>query len=282
VRFLLSLAGSRTQHTITVAGGGCFLSLSFLFPFRYNDQGLKETQALLAETKKLLAAHQITGGVAANTVKVREPVDVGVLQEKYKQLQQELARQQTAYGKLEEALKTANFQAKTNKSLLAEAVAEHTDMTMRLNRRIAELEQYIALLESGDTVGVRRKESRRLSAILLILFLVCFIFFSWWEQASAAETRVRERMVADAVAAVKKANLVEISLMKDAMARANAQVAAQYANEAKTAAQFFAGESKTREKQHIQAMGRREKEHAKEIARVKEACEQRINVLSVS
>jgi hypothetical protein len=88
-------------------------------------------------------------------------------------------------------------------------------------------------------------------------------------------------MVADAVAAVKKANLVEISLVKDATARANAQVASQYANEAKTAAQFFAGESKTREKQHIQAMDRREKEHAKEIARVKEACEQRVAVLSV-
>ncbi len=120
----------------------------------YNDLGVKETQALLAETKKLLLANSITNNVVLTTVKVREPVDVGVLQEKHAALQHELAKQQTAMVKLEESLKTAKFQAKTSKSLLAEAVAEHADVTMRLNRRIAELETYIALLESGDTVGV--------------------------------------------------------------------------------------------------------------------------------
>ncbi len=91
----------------------------------------------------------------ADRLVVREPVDVGALQDEAVTLRKKTTEQVAALAKLEEATKAYKFQARTSRNQLLAAQADHADTVMRLERRIHELEDYLRRLESGDSLGVR-------------------------------------------------------------------------------------------------------------------------------
>ncbi len=116
--------------------------------------GLQQAQAQLTAAKLVLQRNGLTLD-AAGPVVVRAPVDVGALQDEAAALRTSVAEQAAALTKLEEGVRAYRFQARTARNQLAQQQTEHADTVMRLNRRIAELEDYLKRLEAGDSLGVR-------------------------------------------------------------------------------------------------------------------------------
>lgn len=113
----------------------------------YNDLGLKETQARLEQSCRVLTRHHLS--LDAAEIKVWQPVDVGKLQEDLTEVEKLAHERKQQIDKLQAEQNTLRYQAKTDRAILLHEQESFAKERALLQDKIVELQTDVARLRSG-------------------------------------------------------------------------------------------------------------------------------------